>query len=203
MKQFIAGATVVAMMFLGACSGGSDVVEEEVKVRPAKLVIATRSETSRLVSFPAVINAIESAELTFQIPGEITELNVLEGEIVSRGDVIARLNQRDGQNQVARAQAEFDNAEAEYRRAERLSEQDAISGTVLDSRRTARDVAAVALDSARKSLADTVLRAPFDGSISRVSARRFQNVQAKESIATIQTQEVEAVERQASNTIPP
>ena len=98
MKQFIAGATVVAMMFLGACSGGSDVVEEEVKVRPAKLVIATRSETSRLVSFPAVINAIESAELTFQIPGEITELNVLEGEIVSRGDVIARLNQRDGQN---------------------------------------------------------------------------------------------------------
>lgn len=193
MKQYIAGATVVAMMFLGACSGDSGVVEEEAKVRPAKLAIATRSETSRSVSFPAVINAIESAELTFQIPGEITELNVLEGQIVSRGDVIARLNQRDGQNQVARAQAEFDNAEAEYRRAERLSEQDAISGTVLDSRRTARDVAAVALDSARKSLADTVLRAPFDGSISRVSARRFQNVQAKESIATIQTQEVEAV----------
>ena len=178
---------------LAAC--GSDRTEPQATptVRPAKLVVATRSTTERNLEFPAIIRAIESANLTFQVAGEILELDVLEGQEVERGDVIARLNQRNNQNQVAQAQAEFDNAKAEFERAERLAAEDAISRSVLETRRTTRDIAAAALDNAKKSLGDTVLRAPFDGSISQVSARRFQNVQAKESIATIQTREVEAV----------
>ena len=178
---------------LAACGGDRAEPQSAPTVRPAKLVVATRSTTERNLEFPAVIRAIESADLTFQVAGEILELNVLEGQEVERGDVIARLNQRNNQNQVAQAQAEFDNAKAEFERAERLAAEDAISRSVLETRRTTRDIAAAALDNAKKSLGDTVLRAPFDGSISQVSARRFQNVQAKESIAIIQTREVEAV----------
>lgn len=180
-------------MLLTACGGESSEPQTSTTVRPAKLVVATRSSTQRNLEFPAIIRAIESADLTFQVAGEILELDVLEGQEVERGDVIARLNQRNNQNQVAQAQAEFDNAQAEFERAERLAAEDAISRSVLETRRTTRDIAAAALDNAKKSLGDTVLRAPFDGSISQVSARRFQNVQAKESIATIQTREVEAV----------
>mgnify|MGYP001795513511 CR=1 FL=1 len=180
-------------LLLAACGAQSSAPEAAPTVRPAKLAIAARATTQRNLDFPAVIRAIESADLTFQVAGEILELNVLEGQVVERGDVIARLNQRNNQNQVAQAQAEFDNAQAEFERAERLAAEDAISRSVLETRRTTRDIAAAALDNAKKSLGDTVLRAPFDGSISQVSARRFQNIQAKESIATIQTQEVEAV----------
>ncbi|MEL6414060.1 MAG: efflux RND transporter periplasmic adaptor subunit [Pseudomonadota bacterium] len=178
---------------LAACGGDRTEPQSTPTVRPAKLVIATRSTTERNLEFPAIIRAIESADLTFQVAGEILQLDVLEGQEVERGDVIARLNQRNNQNQVAQAQAEFDNAKAEFERAERLAAEDAISRSVLETRRTTLDIAAAALDNAKKSLGDTVLRAPFDGSISQVSARRFQNVQAKESIATIQTREVEAV----------
>lgn len=184
---------LVALCALVACSGGEQDAAPTVKERPAKLIVATQATTQRDLTFPAVIRAIESADLTFQVAGEIQELNVLEGEVVERGDVIARLDSRNNQNQVAQAQAEYDNALAEFERAERLAAEDAISRSVLETRRTTRDVAAAALDNARKSLNDTVLRAPFSGSVSQVSARRFQNVQAKESIATIQTQEVEAV----------
>lgn len=183
----------LAIGLLAACSQASTTPEEGTKVRPAKLVEATRASTQRDLTFPAVIRAIESADLTFQISGEIRELSVLEGELVERGDVIARLDNRNNVNQVAQAQAEYDNALAEFQRAERLAAEDAISRSVLETRRTTRDVAEAALDNAKKGLSDTVLRAPFSGSISQVSARRFQNIQAKESIATIQTQEVEAV----------
>lgn len=183
----------LSLVTLAGCSGDTTPVEEPTKVRPAKLAVVTQSTSQRNLTFPAVIRAIESAELTFQVAGEIRELNVLEGQIVQRGDVIARLDDRNTQNQVAQAQAEYDNALAELERAERLSAQDAISRSVLETRRTTRDIAAAALDNAKKSLSDTVLRAPFDGSISQVTARRFQNIQAKESIATIQTREVEAV----------
>lgn len=193
MRYLSWSAVILFSTVLNGCSGEPAVTEEQSKARPAKLVVVSQATTQRNLSFPAVIRAIESADLTFQVAGEIRELNVLEGQLVDRGDVIARLDNRNNQNQVAQAQAEFDNATAEFERAERLVAEDAISRSVLETRRTTRDVAAAALDNARKSLSDTVLRAPFSGSISQVSARRFQNVQAKESIATIQTQEVEAV----------
>lgn len=186
----------VAILFstvLMGCSAETTAPEAPPEARPAKLVITSQASSQRNLSFPAAIRAIESAELTFQVAGEIRELNVLEGQVVERGDVIARLDNRNTQNQVAQAQAEFDNATAEFERAERLVAEDAISRSVLETRRTTRDVAAAALDNAKKGLGDTVLRAPFSGSISQVSARRFQNVQAKEAVATIQTQEVEAV----------
>ena len=192
MRQLFFGFAAGAMLITG-CSAPDSEATETVTERPAKLIVATRATTQRDLTFPAVIRAIESAELTFQIAGEIQELNVLEGQVVERGTVIARLDNRNNQNQVAQAQAEYDNALAEFERAERLAAEDAISRSVLETRRTTRDVAAAGLDNARKSLSDTVLRAPFNGSISQVSARRFQNVQAKESIATIQTREVEAV----------
>ena len=187
-------AFLCALVFAAtACSGPAETVDAAPEARPAKLVVAVQNTTERNLTFPAVIRAIESADLTFQVAGEILELNVLEGQVVQRGDVIARLDNRNNLNQVAQAQAEYDNALAEFERAERLAAEDAISRSVLETRRTTRDIAAAGLDNAKKSLSDTILRAPFDGSISQVSARRFQNIQAKESIANIQPQEVEAV----------
>lgn len=161
--------------------------------RPAKIVTVATSSNRRDLTFPAVVRAARSAELTFQVTGEIKELNVLEGQQVEQGVVIAKLDQRNAKNNVAQARAEYENAEAEYQRARRLVEQDAISRSVLDSRKTQRDVARVALGNAEKALADTVIAAPFAGAISKVYPQQFQNVQAKEPIAVIQSNQVEAV----------
>lgn len=189
LHSFFAGAIAIA---LSSCSG-ADTVPKSQKIRPAKLVTVEAASIERELSFPAVIEASQSAELTFQIAGEIKELNVLEGDEVREGAVIAKLDQRDAQNRLAQAQAEYDNAEAEFSRAERLFAQDAISRSVLDTRRTQRDIASASLATSKKALSDTVLRAPFSGGISRVSARQFQNIQAKEPIVILQSAEVEAV----------
>ncbi|MEL7545130.1 MAG: efflux RND transporter periplasmic adaptor subunit [Pseudomonadota bacterium] len=177
---------------LSACSAADETIVPET-VRPAKLITVQAASLERELSFPAVIQAARSAELTFQVPGEIRELNVLEGDQVNTGDIIATLDQRDTRNALAQAQAEYDNALAEFERAERLFAQDAIARSVLDTRRTQRDVARASLDTAQKALSDTVLRAPFAGGISRVDGRQFQNIQAKEAIAVLQSAEVEAV----------
>ncbi|MEL6474552.1 MAG: efflux RND transporter periplasmic adaptor subunit [Pseudomonadota bacterium] len=184
--------SVGAIALVVACSAAEEATQLET-IRPAKLITVEAASIQRELTFPAVIQAAQSAELTFQIAGEIRELNVLEGDPVQEGDVIARLDQRDARNRLTQSQAEFDNAEAEFQRAERLSAEDAISRSVLDTRRTQRDVARASLDTARKALSDTVLRAPFSGGVSRVLGRQFQNVQAKEAIAILQSAEVEAV----------
>lgn len=187
---------LTALLFLGAltaCAPPEIVSEDAPKIRPAKLITVVQASTSRSLSFPAVIEAENSAQLTFQVSGQITTLTVLEGDEVTQGQVIARVEQRDYQNALAQAQAQFDNAETEYRRAQRLVDQDAISRSILETRRTNRDVAKAALDTANKTSGDTILRAPFSGVISQVFVKRYQNIQAKEAIANLQSREVVAI----------
>ena len=189
---FLGGAGV--LMALAGCSGSSDTSADQPPTpRPAKLVEVEAATNQRDLSFPAVIQAAQTAELTFQVAGEIREINVLEGDEVSAGKIVAKLDQRDALNRLAQAKAEFDNATTEFERAERLAAEDAISRSVLETRRTQRDVADAAYRTAQKAVSDTVLKAPFEGVISTVSGRQFQNVQAKESIAVLQSEEVEAV----------
>lgn len=187
-------SVILAALIFAACSAESNLESEAPPApRPAKLIQVEAASNQRNLSFPAVIRAAQTAELTFQVAGEIRELNVLEGDEVEAGLVVARLDQRDARNRLTQAQAELENASAEYERAERLAAQDAISRSVLESRKTQRDVAQAAFSTAQKAVEDTVLRTPFKGVISTVSGRQFQNVQAKEAIAILQSEEVEAV----------
>ena len=146
----------------GAVScGAEEVADAEPEPRPVRTYTVQSAAIERTLSFPAVIEAGRSAELTFQVPGTITELHALEGQVVMAGQELAVLDDRDARNRLAQAEAEFGRAEAEYGRAERLAEADAISRSVLETRRSQRDVSGASLDSARKALDDTVLRAPL------------------------------------------
>ena len=193
MKRFFGSSLIlVCLAFLQGCSQEQP-PETAEKIRPAKLITVKKASVQQELSFPAVIQAAQSAELTFQISGEIRELNVLESDLVQRGDVIAQLDQSDTNSRLLQVQAEYDNAQAEFKRAQRLYDQDAISRSVLDNRRTQRDVAHAALETSEKALRNTTLKAPFSGRISRVLIRQYQNVQAKEPIVILHSNEVEAV----------
>lgn len=185
-------AAVAVAATLASC-GEPPAPERTETVRPAKLIAVGTASQQRNMSFPAVVRAAQSAELTFPIPGQVVELNVLEGTEIERGTIIAKLDQRDAQNNLSQAQAEYQNAESEYRRAQRLRDQDAISQSVLEQRQTQLEVRQATVDTARKAFEDTVIRAPFSGAVSRVLVEQFQNVQAKEAIVVLQSGETEAI----------
>ncbi|MEL7029837.1 MAG: efflux RND transporter periplasmic adaptor subunit [Pseudomonadota bacterium] len=185
--------TLWAGLVLAGCGGERGENQQEPPVRPAKIITVSEASDRRIVSLPAVVRAAQSAELTFETPGRVEDLNVLQAQEVEAGYVIAKLDQRNAQNNLQQAEAEYENAVSEFDRAERLFARDAISRSVLDQRRTQRDVSEVAVANAKKALDDTVLTAPFSGGISRVYVEQFQNIQAKEPIALIQSSDVEAV----------
>ncbi len=193
MKRIAVALTTVLLVVLSQGCSDEQPAQVTEKIRPAKLITVEAASVQRAFSFPAVIQAAQSVELTFQVSGLVNDLNVIEGDLVQPGDVIAQLDQSDMKSRLTQAQAEYDNAQTEYQRAENLYAQDAISRSVLDTRRTHRDVTLAALDTSNKALDDTTLKAPFSGRISRVLIRQFQNVQAKEPIAILQSSEVEAV----------
>lgn len=178
--------TGAALLATGCSSSSAE--DAEPPARPVKLIEVTTSDDIRTQNLPAVIEAARSSDLTFEINGTLQQLLVREGDTVRQGQPIARLDPRTFENDLASARAEFDNANAEYRRAERLVAEDAIARNVYEQRRTALEVARAQLDTARVRLGDTILRAPFTGVIARTHVERFENIGAQQEIVTLQTQ---------------
>ena len=178
------------MMFSGlllAASCGNEEVEQtrEPAVRPVKMITLTSASDARTAKYPAVIDANTFSEMSFQVSGLIEEIAVIDAQQVEAGDLIARLDQRDYKSQLTSARSQFQNADEEYQRAVRLLEQDAIARSVLEQRKSQRDVAKAQLDTAEKALEDTVLRAPFKGVVVQVPVRKGKTVSAGEVVAAL------------------
>lgn len=141
--------------------------------RPAKLMTIGQVGTQNLLSFPAVIQSQKLSELTFEVGGVLEELLVVEAQKVKEGDVLATLDQRDLNEKLNSARAQYDNAEAEYQRALRLIKEDAISRSKLDERKSKRDVNKATFKTAKKALDRTVLRAPYSGAIAKISIEKL------------------------------
>jgi membrane fusion protein, multidrug efflux system len=171
-----------------ACdSADKDQPEAADVPRPVKTLQLQPSDSLPTLSFPAVIRSAERAELAFNIPGVLTELPVLEGQVVARGTVLARLDARDVQNRLLADQAAYDLARTNYERAQTLAEQEIIAKAELEQLRAAYEQARAALAVSRKGQDDTVLRAPFEGVVSKRYVNNFQNVQAKQPIVLFQS----------------
>ncbi|MDJ0643194.1 MAG: efflux RND transporter periplasmic adaptor subunit, partial [Erythrobacter sp.] len=192
MPRWLSLAIGLSALFLTGC-GGPVLQEAETVPRPAKLLQITEATTQRSNSLPAVVRSVRTTDLAFQVGGQIVEWNAIDGAEFRRGDLIARLDARSFQAAVAQAEAQYKNADSEYQRALRLIEEDAISRSVVESRDAQRQIAKASLDTAKKNLSDTALRAPFSGFVGRTNVEQFQNVAPQQPVLVLQSQAVEAI----------
>ncbi|MGI9260405.1 MAG: efflux RND transporter periplasmic adaptor subunit [Woeseiaceae bacterium] len=168
-----------------SCSGNDTEEVREPVVRPVKLFTLSAASDLEMARYPAVIDAGRYGELSFQISGRLEELAATEGQELTAGDLIARLDPRDFESQLTSARAQFQNAEEEYQRAVRLSKEDAIARSVLEQRLTQRDVSQAQLNAAEKALEDSVLLAPFSGVVADVPVRQGQTVSAGQLVTAL------------------
>lgn len=130
---------------------------------------------AKVLTFPLTIealgtaNANESLEIRPQISERITAIRFDEGQDVESGQTLVELEGIQARAAVASARAVLVESEGQLRRARRLMETKAISAAELEQRTARRDADRAALDMAEARLADTIVRAPFDG---RVGLRR-------------------------------
>lgn len=136
-------------------------------------------------------------DLTPGVSGPVEAVHVQVGDRVTAGQSLMqveqtdyRLNVRQLENSVALARAEFTDAKMDLETNLDLSRQGAVSREVLDNVRTRHDMAKARLgieearfEQAIEALEDTVVRAPFDGIISRRNIDEGAWVQGRASPA--------------------
>jgi len=172
---------IVAAGWLGGCS--KPPVEVEI-IRPVRAVrvVATERQSPW---YPGRARATQHVNIAFEVPGRLIERHVNVGDRVEAGDVMARLDPRDFQNDLDAADAQLDQAKAYLDRIEQAARSGAVSQQEVTDARAARDVAVATVNIKKKALDDTNIVAPFAGTIAATYVENFQNIRAKEDVVRL------------------
>ena len=139
-------------------------------VRPVRSMVVAGKATIPELRCPGRVRAGESRDMMFEVPGRLVEFKLNRGDRVKKGDVLARLDARDYEADVAQAEAlgkggvskdEVSKSEAEYK--------------------TAKANLAVA----KKALESCTLVAPYDGMVANKYPEELDMVSTGQKVLTL------------------
>jgi membrane fusion protein (multidrug efflux system) len=107
--------------------------------------------------------ARESVTITAKVSDVVTRLAFDSGQRVRKGQLLADMNSRAQQADVAAAEAALRDAEQQLRRGAELDRAQLIARGQYDTLRANRDAAAAAVQARRAAVADRTITAPFAG----------------------------------------
>ena len=176
-----------AAVLLSACGAESASAPSlEPPVRPVKLHTVQGAGATPAREYPGTVSAAETATLSFEIPGTVTDLPVQEGERVEAGQLIAQIESTDAQSRLQSARATRNAARSAYERAKSLYAQGIVSQQQLEARQREYEVAQSQLEQAQTQVGDTRITAPFDGRVAEKMVELNENVGPQQPIVTVQ-----------------
>jgi len=163
------------------------------EVETARAAVVRPSEASAgapILTASGYVVARRKAVVSAKIQGRLSQLRVEEGSRVGQGEVIARLESNDYEAQVQRARAALQRAQADLAESERqvdlarrLTAEKIMSTDQLQTAESRARVNEAAVSQARAevafavaTLANTVIRAPFSGTVVKKMAEVGESV---------------------------
>ena len=161
---FILG--IALSLTLSGCDLSSEAKESEKKKEPTVPVEVAEAFTGPISASyrgTASLEADEDAVVVARVGGVVEELLVEEGARVEAGQVLARLETDRLRLEVARAKANLDKLENEFRRSQSLHKRNLVSSDEFERIKFELQSQRAAYDLAELRLRDSEIRAPFSG----------------------------------------
>ncbi len=174
--RFWLGLVLVAY-FLAACDPGadkadSDADEDEEAAIPVETSTPTRGDIYAVYSGTAPIEAFADATVIAKVGGEVRDIFVEEGDDVTSGAVLARLDGDRLRLEMEQAEANLRKLQRDYQRYVDLKENSLVSVGDFEKIQYEMEALKATYDLAKLELSYTEIRAPIDG----VIAERFIKV---------------------------
>jgi RND family efflux transporter MFP subunit len=174
-------------------------VQTVVELAESDVIKADTRELARGLPVSGSIKAVNSAFVKARAAGELQDLTLREGDAVKAGQVIARVDAteyrarvKQAQEQADAARAQIDIAQRQWNNNKALVDQGFISKTALDTSwnnfaaaEANHKAALAAVEMARKTLDDTVLRAPISGIVAQRLAQSGERVSVEARVVEI------------------
>lgn len=173
-------ALMTATFLFSACGSEEPSALDETAVN-VQVATARSAQGSNIQSFPGNVESNNQASLSTIVMGTVTEVPVSVGQNVKKGDVLARI--KDDQIRakkmqleanMVQAKANLENTEKNLNRIKNLYAEESATSKELDDISTMYDIAKANVEALEASMNEvnemleyTVVRAPFDGIVSR------------------------------------
>jgi membrane fusion protein (multidrug efflux system) len=159
-------ALVVCVVVISGCGkkpvaggGGGMVV-------PVVAVEAKRQPVTESLSLVGSILANEWVEIRSETEGTVQEINFQEGQQVTKGDLLIRLDETKFSTALAEAESSFKLSKANFERSEQLFKDRLVSQQDYDQAAAMYALNKATVERRKRDLKDTRLYAPFSGLVS-------------------------------------
>ena len=117
LKRSIAAAAPAALLggLLAGCESSEEPAADSRDARPVKVLVVRASPVEVRRDYPAVVLPAQEVELSFRVSGQIVELPVRGGTQVGEGDLVAQLDTRDFEAELARLESQLAQARAQLK----------------------------------------------------------------------------------------
>lgn len=129
-------------------------------------------------TFSGIVKELDDVKLSFRISGPIAEVSVKEGQYVKKGQQLVLMDKRDYQLQYNAVEAEYQKTVGEIERLEKLHANKSLTDNDYEKAMAGKRQITAKFESAKNSLADTRLVAPFDGYVQTLFVSSNETVAA-------------------------
>jgi len=194
-----------SLMGLAACGKGEAKLEDAkpiappTELAPADVAVVESKSLSRVLPLSGSLMPVVQATVKAKVAGELLAVTVREGETVSKGAVLARIETRNQQAQVDSQRANVEKARADLAVAkleldnnQRLLDKKFIASTLVDTSKGTYAAAAAGLKAAEAQarlaeigLEDAVVRAPISGIVAKRMVQPGEKVSPDEPLLSL------------------
>mgnify|MGYP001304369215 CR=1 FL=1 len=169
---------VFVILLMIGCDSREPPEPASQKVRFAKIQTLSTSTIYQDLKFPGKVEAMQTTDLSFEVPGRLESVAFKEGEDISGGELIAKLDSKIFALAVREAEVQLKLSLQDLSRKKTLLSKKGIAKSIVDDAQTNFELMEVKLAQAKKRLQDTMIFAPFDAYVSKVYFDNFVNLAA-------------------------
>ncbi|UCD16723.1 MAG: efflux RND transporter periplasmic adaptor subunit [Candidatus Zixiibacteriota bacterium] len=182
-RGFTGCLAIACIALLGSCSGGNQsntgAVEKIISVKGEEVVTVSKELRK---SFTGTLEGQKQAVIHAKISEAVEAVLVSEGDGVTTGNVLVRLDRSGPTSNYMQSYSVFKNAEKTYKKMKYLYEEGAISESQYDGASTDYEVARANFDAA-KQLVD--ISSPIAGTVTSIDVSPGEYVGLGQQVATV------------------
>jgi len=133
------------------------------------------------------VTAVQGVDVTTEVPGLVKEILFEPGAVVSKGDLLVRLDTSSEEAQLRAIQAQWDLARLNLERERKLREQSMVSQSELDTAEATMKQTQANADNIKTIIEKKTIRAPFSGRLGIRMVNLGQYLDTGKPIASLQS----------------
>ncbi|MCF8068952.1 MAG: efflux RND transporter periplasmic adaptor subunit [Desulfobacterales bacterium] len=167
---------LIIIVLAGTCSAKKDRLDAEknggeANERPPVNIVALKLSPSSIrdsINLPGIVEPWVKLNIMAEVSGKVIQKAVEEGQRVTKGDILAVIDNRDYVNAYNSGKAVYETAQASFNRFSKLYDEQLATKSQLDTARASMENARSVMDNAALNVERCQIRAPFTGIVNNI-----------------------------------